>query len=281
MIFQLCNGRLPFNSKNYDFNYHIKPYNIEQFNWNIPVDLQVLVRSMLEFNPSNRPTIDEIFIDKWIQDQSFILRVSEEEIAKQVQEKKDTTKGWGGWFSGVAKAGRELVGKIDGSLGLSDMGRSLTRGLSAGVVGTGKFMRRNVSQPLGRALKNGCLCWDDEDPAEEETIGIKTVGENKLNPVEVKRKDLKKRLNDVEREKARDRRDFLNQAVGRRARGRGTDGDVDPFEQTLDSHTGSNAKVGGTSESSPNLTGQDTLVTNGFKISGLKKLTITPEEFGV
>lgn len=254
MVFQLCNGRLPFNSKNYDFNYHIKPYNIEQFNRNIPVDLQVLVRSMLEFNPSNRPSIHEIFIDKWIQDQSLILRVSEEEIAKQVQEKKDPPKGWGGWFSGVAKAGINLVGKagidlverIDGSLGLTGMGRSLGRNLSAGVVGTGKFMKRNISQPLTRALKVGCLCWGDQDPQELETPGIRTPGGNKLNPVEVKRKELKQRLNDVEREKARERRDLLNQAVGRRARGRGTDGDADPFERTLDSqYMGSNAKVKG------------------------------------
>jgi hypothetical protein len=237
---------------------------------------------MLEFNPSNRPTIDEIFIDKWIQDQSLILRLSEEEIAKQVQQKKDTPKGWGGWFSGVAKASMELVGKIDGSLGLSDIGRSLTRGLSAGVLGTERFMRKSISQPLGRALKAGCLCLYDEDDGEEESKGIRTAGENKLNPVEVKRKELKQRLNDVEREKARERRDLLNQAVGRRARGRGTDGDVDPFERTLDSQCmGSNAKVGGTSEESPKITGQDTPVTNGFKILGLKKLTITPEEFGV
>jgi hypothetical protein len=246
MVFQLCNGRLPFNSKNYDFNYHIKPYNIEQFNRNIPVDLQVLVRSMLEFNPSNRPSIDEIFIDKWIQDQSLILRISEEEIAKQVQEKKDAPKGWGGWFSGVAKASMGLVGRIDGSLGLSGMGRSIGRNLSAGVLGTGRFMRRNVSQPLGRALKVGCLCWGDEDPEELEGHGVRRDQENKLNPVEVKRKELKQRLNDVEREKARERRDLLNQAVGRRARGRGNDGDADPFERTLDSQNiGSNAKVKG------------------------------------
>lgn len=236
-MFVLCNGHLPFNSKNYDFNYHIKPYNIERFNRNIPVDLQILVRSMLEFNPSYRPSMDEIFIDKWMQDQNSICEQNEQETARKLEESKaeNKTRGWGlgGWLSGVARASKNLVGKIDSSLCLSDTARSLGRSVSAGALSTGKFLKRNVSQRLKRVLVSGCLCYTEDE--QTEVRDELDVTEGSFNPLEVKRKELRKRLENAEREKAKERRDLLRRGYGRRARADQIGGDSDPFEQEQNS----------------------------------------------
>lgn len=109
IMFKLCNGVLPFNSNNYDFNIHIKSYYIQKFNKQIPLDLQILIRSMLEFDPSHRPSVQEILIDKWLEQQLDMFRQKDQEIDKKIKEKKETQrKGWS-WLKDIGEGVKNVV----------------------------------------------------------------------------------------------------------------------------------------------------------------------------
>ena len=59
-LFLKVNGKLPFSSKTYDFNFQLKEYLMENFKAHVDSDLQDLIRNMLKLDPIKRLDIDEI-----------------------------------------------------------------------------------------------------------------------------------------------------------------------------------------------------------------------------
>lgn len=116
MMFLQCNGYLPFNSNNYDFNIHIKSYYIAKFKKQIPIEQQILIRSMLEFDPTHRPGIQEILIEKWQEEQLDVLKQNDIEIERKITEKKENqSKGWS-WLKDIGNmymtCSTNLIGKL-------------------------------------------------------------------------------------------------------------------------------------------------------------------------
>ena len=89
---------MPWNHKNYDFNLQIKPHYMEPIDLNLPDSLRELIKGMLEIDPSKRYflqkkmffllvryTIDEVFMNSWVQKASMNYRGGDEEVAERIR----------------------------------------------------------------------------------------------------------------------------------------------------------------------------------------------------
>ena len=212
IIFKLCNNIMPYNSNNYDFNIHIKSYYMAKFNLHIPIELQIVIRAMLEFDPSNRPSIFEIVLFPWFKDQMNEEKAKQLRIERLANEKKEseTTQktmqesksGWGFSLSSFRNIGQNIKSSVCGSkyVDFEKMGRSLSRSLSQ----TKDFLERSVSRASIKVFKKVALCnfENSEDDIKQ-----------KYTPIEQKREQLIEKLKLAEKVKAKERRDLINNIV--------------------------------------------------------------------
>lgn len=98
VLFKLLNGTMPWNHKTYDFNLQIKPHYMEPFSSCIPDTLQKLIQDMLEIDPMQRITIDQVFINAWVQDLSYACNSEDTEIEKRIKAKMNEQQTSWNWF---------------------------------------------------------------------------------------------------------------------------------------------------------------------------------------
>lgn len=202
IMFKLCNNVSPYNSSNYDFNIHIKSYYMAKFHQHIPVELQIVIRAMLDFDPTNRPSIHEVLLFNWFKQQMNEERAKEIKIEQIAKEKIESEKKKSSWFnfSGIKKLGDALTSNIC-STKLIDFG-GIKRSLSRSLSNTKEFLTRNVSEPTIKSVKQIALCNYKE---EDSTL--------KFTPIEKKREQLIQKLKEVEKRKAKERREQIDNII--------------------------------------------------------------------
>lgn len=142
VLFKLLNGTMPWNHKTYDFNLQIKPHYMEPFSTCIPESLQKLITDMLEIDPMQRITIDEVFMNPWVQDQSYACNTEDTDIEKRIKAKMNEQQtGWN-WFK------RKVSGHA-----------SFVSSISEGIKDTSSYISKKVTN----LTKKVFLCYDEED----------------------------------------------------------------------------------------------------------------------
>lgn len=203
LLFKLVNGILPFNHRTYDFNIPMKPHYMESFSRNVPADLQNLIKNMLALDPCNRITMDEILMDTWVQEQSMVYGIQDQEIdtrvRKKIEEQKSSWKFFKNLGENITNVGKSVVG-------LDLCGINVTTGVGSCVRETGSFLKRNLSAPMLGMFRKTFQCYDDTGDTTEKTL-------------EMKREQLAKRI-EAEEERRRKNEDLKAKKVKQNASSR-------------------------------------------------------------
>ena len=200
LMFKICNGTLPFNHKNYDFNLHLKPGQMEPFNRYISTDLQILIRKMLEFNPFKRMNIDQILNNEWICQQTEEFMRLDKQYQDEIEGKKNNSSWMMSSISWLKSSTSAIIPAIiPDSQNIGGVGRYLGEKIRDGS----NWTRRNFSAPIMKACQKTFQCYGDDDFEESDT----------RKKVEINRQKLKEKLKNQERDKAIDRRTLMKSVL--------------------------------------------------------------------
>lgn len=243
LMFKLCNGTMPFNHKNYDFNLQLKSNQMESFGRYVPINLQNLIRRMLEFNPFKRINIDQILQNEWICQQSEESSLLDKELQDRIKNRQNTSNS--SWWRSSISVFKSVIPESFNTQNLENVGNFVGRS----VRSVSNYTKRNISAPIMKACQKTFQCYNDDDFQDADT----------KRQVEINRERLKEKLKKQERNKAKERREVVKSVInGSQSEQQGSD----PSRRSLVKLASTNRNYRDSSEVLTNVKSQHNIVSS-------------------